>query len=237
MLGVQPQKKRLKLPPLVDLRGFCPPVYDQGSLASCTAQAAAFTYEFSEIEEKHRFGVPSRLQIYWSVRKLQGTVNQDSGATIRGVFKAIAKDGYSRDKLWPYNIKKFKQQPPKPVMDDAATRKPNAKQYVRVPHDAELMKAVLAQSNPIAFGFSVPKSFMDGPIAKTGIMRMPSKTEKITGGHAVALVGYDDMSQHWLVRNSWGEKWGRAGYFFMPYDFLKDPNWCSDFWTVLDAPG
>ena len=43
------------LPPAVDLRPGCPPVYDQGQLGSCTANAIAGAIQFDEIKQKgHR---------------------------------------------------------------------------------------------------------------------------------------------------------------------------------------
>jgi len=38
------------------------------------------------------------------------------------------------------------------------------------------------------------------------------------GGHVVAIVGYDDSQQCWIVKNSWGTKWGEKGWFQMSYD-------------------
>jgi len=38
------------------------------------------------------------------------------------------------------------------------------------------------------------------------------------GGHLVALVGYDDNEQCWIVKNSWGSRWGENGWFKMAYD-------------------
>ncbi|MGI8571877.1 MAG: peptidase, partial [Solirubrobacteraceae bacterium] len=32
--------------------------------------------------------------------------------------------------------------------------------------------------------------------------------------------------------NSWGEGWGQAGYFTMPYAYLLNPSLSSDFWTI-----
>ena len=45
------------------------------------------------------------------------------------------------------------------------------------------------------------------------VVKMPEKTEKLLGGHAVAVVGYDD-NYGFLVRNSWGVDWGVEGYCF-----------------------
>lgn len=36
--------------------------------------------------------------------------------------------------------------------------------------------------------------------------------------HAVVLVGWDDVTETWLVRNSWSDDWGEAGYIRLKYD-------------------
>jgi C1A family cysteine protease len=48
----------------------------------------------------------------------------------------------------------------------------------------------------------------------------------------VLAVGYDDASQTFLVRNSWGADWGQAGYFTMPYAYFTTRGLSSDFWTI-----
>jgi len=40
-----------KLPTKVDLRPQCPPVYDQGQLGSCTANAIAAAIEFDQMKQ------------------------------------------------------------------------------------------------------------------------------------------------------------------------------------------
>jgi C1A family cysteine protease len=42
------------------------------------------------------------------------------------------------------------------------------------------------------------------------------------GGHAVLLVGYDDNNQCFIVKNSWGTKWGELGFFRIAYSELND---------------
>jgi len=39
------------------------------------------------------------------------------------------------------------------------------------------------------------------------------------GGHAIAIVGYD--SEHFIVRNSWGEGWGDKGFAYASYDYAR----------------
>src|SRR5471030_2868626 len=66
-------------PALVDLRAKCPPVYDQGQLGSCTANAIGAAFEFAQMKEELADFMPSRLFIYYNERKIEGTVDQDAG--------------------------------------------------------------------------------------------------------------------------------------------------------------
>jgi C1A family cysteine protease len=94
------------------------------------------------------------------------------------------------------------------------------------------MKTALALGFPFIFGFSVYESFESETVSRTGIVPMPSPGEKMLGGHAVLAVGYDDTTQRFLVRNSWGTSWGMKGYFTIPYAYLTDRNLSDDFWLV-----
>ncbi len=54
------------LPASVDLTSACPPVYDQGQLGSCTANAIGGAIEFDQIKQNlSPIFVPSRLFIYY----------------------------------------------------------------------------------------------------------------------------------------------------------------------------
>src|SRR4030095_2793109 len=82
------------LPPKVDLRKKCPPVYDQGQLGSCTANAIAGAIEFDQMKEQlPQIFLPSRLFIYYNERVIEGTVDSDSGAMLRDGIKTVAKQG------------------------------------------------------------------------------------------------------------------------------------------------
>jgi len=56
------------LPSRIDLRSQCPPVYYQGQLGSCTANAIAAAIEFDQMKQHlPSVFVPSRLFIYKSL--------------------------------------------------------------------------------------------------------------------------------------------------------------------------
>jgi C1A family cysteine protease len=104
--------------------------------------------------------------------------------------------------------------------------------YQRLLPNLNQLKGCLALGYPFVFGFSVYESFESATVARTGKVPMPKPREALLGGHAVLTVGYDDVEERFLMRNSWGASWGMAGYFTMPFDYLVDPNLCDDFWTV-----
>jgi C1A family cysteine protease len=226
-----PQRIAAALPRAVDLRAGCPDVYDQGDLGSCTANAIAGALEFNQIKEKLTdVFPPSRLFIYYNERAIENTVDEDSGAMIRDGIKSVSKQGAPHETIWPYDAARFKTKPTAAAYKDAA--KHRALIYQRVTQTLQQLKGCLAAGYPFVFGFSVYESFESDAVAKSGKMPMPAKKEKQLGGHAVLAVGYDDTLKRFIVRNSWGPKWGLAGYFTMPYEYMVETNLADDFWTI-----
>lgn len=216
----------------VDLRESCPPVYDQGKLGSCTANAIAGAYEYDQIWEKEEKPfTPSRLFIYYNERKMEGSVDRDAGAEIRDGIKSINRVGVCPEDEWPYDITKFTQEPDSKCYQDALNHE--LVRYHRIHQHLDHIRQCLCEGFPIVFGFTVYESFMTPEVATTGVMPMPKASEKALGGHAVMAVGFDDKKKCIIVRNSWGKDWGDEGYFYMPYKYINNPDLCADFWTLL----
>lgn len=221
------------LPKSVDLRPLCKeiPIYDQGSLGSCTANALGFLYDFLEnrtAKDPNSYR-PSRLDLYWHERFLEGTVYEDSGAAIRDGIKCLNRFGVCSEEMWPYDIDKFTEEPPANCKENA--RGHRALLYKRLIQTHNSLKSCLASGLPFCFGIQVYPSFSMAGL-NGGYVPMPPKSEKADGGHAVAAVGYDDDKQVYTVRNSWGETWGDAGHFYLPYDYMVDPVLSYDQWQL-----
>src|SRR6266702_898905 len=106
-------------------------------------------------------------------------------------------------------------------------KKYTAVQYQRVDQSLAQMKGCLAAGSPIVIGFTVYESFESSAVAQTGDAPMPGPGEQVLGGHAVLVVGYDDATSRFRLRNSWGTGWGKKGYFTLPYTYLTDSNLSS----------
>lgn len=82
----------------------------------------------------------------------------------------------------------------------------------------ESMKLSLVQSGPMSVSFEVYPDFMhysSGVYHHSGLLDKFNPFELTN--HAVLLVGYgtdeETKEDYWLVKNSWGTKWGEDGYF------------------------
>jgi C1A family cysteine protease len=225
----------IRVPAIVDLRDQLTPVFDQGAEGSCTGNALAGYLECLEkkasgpAEGENSFFPVSRQFIYYQERVIEDTVAWDEGAEIRDGVKACATVGYCSEAVWPYAVGDFALKPSDAAYADAAQHK--ISEYLR----AETMddfRGALAAGFPVVFGFTVYDSFESPVVAATGEVPMPLTSEARLGGHAVLMVGYNDEIKRVLVRNSWGDKWGQAGYFTMPYEYVTDRDLSDDFWVI-----
>jgi C1A family cysteine protease len=225
--------KLATLPKSVDMRAKCSPVENQGQLGSCTANALVGALEFLELKDGAQFVDLSRLFVYYNERAIEGTTGQDSGAFIRDGIKSLAKLGVCPEPEWPYRIRDFTKKPAAKCYSDA--KKHQITSYHRI-RTIDEMRSCLADGYPFVFGFTVYEAFESAAVARSGVLNLPGKKEKVVGGHAVMGVGYDDSQKRFIIRNSWDTDWGQEGYFTMPYDYL-DPagNLADDFWTIRTA--
>ena len=217
------------IPKRIDLRKLCSPVENQGNLGSCTAQALVGNLEFLKLKSLKKLIDFSSIFLYYNERVINHSTDTDSGASLRDGIKTLKKLGDCIEELWPYNLEQFTSKPPLSAYKNAKNYQIIS--YYRL-HTLEEMKQTLSSGWPFVFGFAVYESFESKKTVKTGIVSMPKKDERLLGGHAVLAAGYDDDNKWFIVRNSWGNKCGDQGYFYLPYKYFSSPVLASDFWTI-----
>ena len=79
---------------------------------------------------------------------------------------------------------------------------------------------------------AVHNSMMGRDVRRTGMVPMPTRRDRLRGGHAVLVVGYDHDRRVLIFRNSWGRGWGDHGDGYLPYAFVASPDLTWDFWTM-----
>ncbi len=225
-----------ELPTTVDLISQCSPIRNQKSLGSCTSFAGSGLIEFLLKKSENSPAERSELFLYYNERKIEGSLDQeDPGANMDTIIKATHDYGSCPSELWSYDnyLTKYRQEPTSDCYE-------SAKQVVNlddfnhtiIDQDLLTMKTVLAQAQPFLIGVQVYPSFQSPDAKVTGDIPMPGNTEKVRGGHAIMVVGYNDETERFIFRNSWDTTWGKAGYGTLPYKYVLDSNLTQGIFTI-----
>ena len=236
------------LPEFVDLSFWCSPIEAQGSLNSCTANAAVALMEYFQKKSFGKYIDGSRLFLYKATRNLM-QIEGNVGTSIRSTMKAMALFGVPPEEYWPYQEEKVNDEPI--PFCYAFAQNYQALKYFRldaagIQPDLLLaqIKAILVAGIPCVFGFTLYHSIYDDSNPR-GHIPFPHQRDKAEGGHAVVAVGYDDYkliknadgdkSQGaLLIRNCWGTKWGEGGYGWLPYKYVLN-GLTADWWSLLSS--
>ena len=213
------------IPDLMDYRDNCSPIENQDTLGACTGHGIAGIMEWlenktgwTENKEGNKFFRISRLFVYYNERKMEGTIDQDAGASIADGISSGQTIGYANECLWPYVESNFTVEPPQEAYHDAMNHRIASTQGIATVDD---MINCLATGFPFVVGISVYDSFESETVAQTGVVPMPdTSTENLLGGHCIGVFGFDKLKQVFICRNSWGPNWGDKGYFYLPYQYL-----------------
>ena len=174
---------------------------------------------------------PSHLYInYNAIKNIEHrSAKKSDGFVIEDLNDALTIYNYCDERLWSYHFWKAKTVPSQKAYKDSSSH-PRVT-VSNVPQELEALKQVL-NTEPIILAFDVYESFDYLTTYMTGVVPMPKPREKITGAHAVLLCGYNDGKKMFTVQNSWGVFAGDSGYYYMPYDFVLNPDHAWGFLTL-----
>ncbi|HEX5050760.1 MAG TPA: C1 family peptidase [Planctomycetota bacterium] len=150
------------------------------------------------------------------------------GSSARGAMKGWHKHGVCSAKMWPHTPGK-KRYAGLDAQRAADGLKRPLGAYYRVNHkDLVAMHAAMAEVGVLYATATVHGGWDE--VGPDGAIPYP---RAIDGGHAFALVGYDEHG--FWIQNSWGEHWGRGGFARVSYDDWLENG--TDVWVArLGAP-
>ena len=203
----EPPFSAVELPSSFDWRdqNAVTPVKDQGDCGSCWAFASIAALESLSIIETGASAPDYSEQFPVSYNLTNAGCN---GGRMDSVAKFYKRIGTVFDACLPYrgDDRKF----PFPCsgwQDDVA----GIDKWKFVARTVNALKTAVYE-NPIAVGYYV---YSDFTYYESGVYEYVSG--KLFGGHAVLIVGWDDLEECFIVKNSWGEDWGEDGYFRIAY--------------------
>ncbi|MGI4851784.1 MAG: C1 family peptidase [Janthinobacterium lividum] len=249
------------LPKFADLTPYAV-ILDQETLGSCAANCAAQAIRvvktiqlinlqptMSIRDAKRQISTLSRLYTYYYTRQYdsqegQDLTQEDCGTSIASTLWSLHHQGAPNEEEWPYDIKKFKDMPPRKVNAHAKHNQVLSdfhSEAIKVGHVSEI-KSAIAQGYPVLAGI-----IFNERDYSHGYLKMPIHHKmKLGERHGVTILGYEDHDKtngykgHFIAANCWGTKWGiksygQGGFFKIPYEFIKDSRLTLELWHITAA--
>ena len=215
-------------PPIESLENKLQIILDQQQSSACTG----FSYSACLRLQNFSLKDPSALWLYSQERILeQGTSRNflsDVGASPSDCLTVLLQIGTVSDKDYPFSMQNVTKIPSPSLLSLSRQHKVSSAYSIN-PTDLETLKQSIIRGIPISVGIILYDSFMNYETSQTGEGKMPGLKDRIVGGHEVTLIGYNDLTNQFLLLNSWGPGWGRkngftkwsgGGLFTLPYSYF-----------------
>ncbi len=224
----------IELPEAIDYSNRMTPVKHQGHEGACAGFAGVAVKEY---QEKMDYSLPddeyidlSERFLYEEGKKISG---HREGTTLKAIAKVLVEKGVCEEKFWKY-IPGQKEQPHAGAYFNAKRFRVHP-YYTRITNDKEL-KGALIKFGAIVIGVKVYRNWYR---QKNGHIPNPTFCDRIKGslgGHAICLVGYNDKTQEYKFKNSWGTEWGDEGYGYISYKHMNDALLDAVCFVDIDDP-
>ena len=200
----------------IDLSKSFTVVKDQGEKGACSTFALVSILEYILKKNGKSEADLSEEFVYYNVRRNLGEIGKDAGSSLMSVLRTLSEDGVCHEKFCKYNEDDLDTEPSKEAYEDA--KKLRVVKALGV--DPKDIRSAISEGYPVAISLKIFDSF--APVE--GFIPMPTPTDIVgkKGNHAMVIVGYDNETRFYRVRNSWGRHFGDKGYCYIPYSYIEN---------------
>ncbi len=180
------------------------PVRNQLSCGSCVAFGT-----ISALEAVIQIELNQQLDIDMSEAHLFycGGGSCSQGWTISKAVNQLEDIGVAQESCFPYTPRQSECEKVCPDWEEQAVRIIDGRKVFSTNNITAVQQALI-DHGPLVTSFTVYQDFM---AYDSGIYE--HVYGDAVGGHAVAIVGYNNTNGYWICKNSWGSDWGEKGYF------------------------
>jgi hypothetical protein len=216
------------MPSKISFREYTPEVLDQGKTATCVGYAVA--YAQLSTQQNIKMGITNATQkiframdpnFLYGFLRLQNDNDAwcQKGTSMNAAMDILYQKG-SKPMLWyPWLACNSSQ-----TFNDftlALASNYSIDDYFRIDKGSSFIsdiKNALYNKLIVSVGINLTESFESGTAIKYGNWS-PGYDEKLTGGHAMCIIGYDDYRNggSFEIMNSWGSNFGDNGYIWVKY--------------------
>lgn len=230
----------------IDLSHDFTPVKDQGPVGACTTFAVTAVYEQILKKNDRADHDLSERFLYYNAREKDGRLDKE-GVAISTAIHSIGDKGICLEEKWPYSFDEYNSKPSDDAYDDAELRKiKKALNIVLTDNQDEnrdALRSAIAEGYPVIISLNLFDAFdhigSDGmvPIPSPGdlILQREDAESRTSSPHAMVACGYDDKNQVFLVRNSWGKRFGKNGYCYIPYAYICNHKYLNHAYIITEV--
>lgn len=213
-----------RYPDAIDLRCGWWKVGDQGSTGSCVGWATADAVMRWHLVKKKLLKTNMKLSVrfVWMAAKETDeyysrptSFIEVSGTSLKAALDIVCKYGVVTNKILPFTGGTLYPGRPQEFYTIAAGMR--AASYRNLGRNLSEWRYWLSEEGPILTRLSVDDTWWRvGSDGKLDVYQSDTQS----GGHAIALVGY--TKDHFIVRNSWGNKWADNGFAYASNAYAKE---------------
>ena len=208
------------------LREFCPTPQNQGNNANCVGWAVGYAAQTIREAYKHRMDNQESIDslalspyfIYNNIKLKDCNL----GAEIPDALQFLIRTGNIPLNQFKEGKKDCFAQPNRALYEQANKYKINNFKKIFNPGDSRAtkinaVKETLYSGYPVIIAMNISESFFEIEKGEdTWYSRLGSQVP--IGGHALVVVGFDEIKNAFEVMNSWGTGWADNGFVWMNYD-------------------